>query len=276
MVRGPVLADTASFQQVSEARAQPASEPPVAAELHRLQGELAAARAELAVAAERLRRTARDGSHGLKNALHFVASLLNLQGGTLAEGPVRREFESAIERVAVVGTIYGRLLDASAPRVAETLSARRLIGELCADLAAGQSGSVRLEVEAAELSLAPERALALGLIVRELVSNSLRHGFPDGRAGTVTVRLAKGRGRGWRLSVADDGIGLAPEAPGTGFGLKLVRLMVGQLRGTLERAGGSGTRHTIRFAADPAPAAALGPSGGRSGRATARRRRPIA
>jgi two-component sensor histidine kinase len=207
-------------------------------------------------AAERLERARRDDRHRLKNALHLIASLLNLQGGRLADGPARRELDAAVERVAILGTIYGRLLlapDAGRRRTGTpaTVPARHLIGELVRELVLGHP-DIAVEAAVADTALSIERAVAIGLIVRELVSNSLRHGFDGARAGQrVVVRLARAGRHAWRLSVADNGRGLASPAPATGFGLTLVALMVEQLRGTHACAVRSGTCHTIRYADPP-------------------------
>ncbi len=154
----------------------------------------------------------------------------------------------------MAGAIYGQLSPDPGDGAPATLSARRLIGELCRDLALCHPG-IAIEADVTDAPLPAERAVALGLIVHELVSNSVRHGFvaraADADPGLVVVRLARRGPRAWRLSVTDNGAGLAPDAADRGFGLTLVRLMVDQLRGSLRTRVGPGTSHTIGFTDAP-------------------------
>lgn len=183
----------------------------------------------------------RDANHRLKNALHLAASLLNLQGGRVGDAAMRGQFDAAVERIAVLGMVYGAL-----PPEHERASARRLVESVCRDL--GAAARARLTVEVPDAPVSLERAIALALVVHELVGNAVRHAFPE-RPGSVSVRCTGARGRGWRLEIADDGIGFDAEHA-AGFGLELVRIMVGQLRGTLTHTGGIGTTWRIDFPDD--------------------------
>jgi two-component sensor histidine kinase len=212
--------------------------------------ECAALRAELALADARDRTAVRDANHRLKNTLHLVCSLLSLQRNKLKGAQAQREFDAAVERVAMLGRIYGRYQQVGAT----IISARTFIKELCEELIGAQSTPehVALAIDAPDMPLSLDRAIPIGLILHELISNSLRHAFPGGRGGRVEVALARRAPRGWSLSVADDGTGLASARVGRGFGLQLVRIMTAQLRGTLERADEPGTRHIVRFEDDAA------------------------
>ncbi len=88
------------------------------------------------------------------------------------------------------------------------------------------------------------------MIINELLTNALRHAFPDGRSGLITVGLVRDDGDGIRLAVRDDGAGI-PESVNVdnarGFGLVLVRTLAEQLDGALELERGNGTSWTLRF-----------------------------
>jgi two-component sensor histidine kinase len=211
-----------------------------AARPDQLARELAEARAGL-----------RDGNHRLKNALQLACSLLTLQSGRLADEDARRQLDAAAERIAALGAIYGQLAEAAGPSGIAAIPARRLLGALCEGFATSRRADIAIELDAVDAPLPREPAVALGVIVHELVSNSLRHAFPDDRPGRIVVRFAPRGADFWQLSVSDDGIGLAPAAAEAGFGLQLVALMVERLGGALRRTVGGGTRHTIRFAAAP-------------------------
>ena len=108
---------------------------------------------------------------------------------------------------------------------------------------------IALACTAMPMRLSIDQAVPLGLIVSELVTNAVKHAFPDDRAGRIDVCLTADDGCGL-LSVTDDGIGLsaAAHAPaGDGLGLELVKGLAQQLGGNLEIAVGR-TRYAVRFA----------------------------
>src|SRR5690606_1899395 len=131
---------------------------------------------------------------------------------------------------------------------------------MCGSLQAmgGAALGVDVRVEAQRCYAPVVTARSLGLAVNELVVNALRHAFPDGRSGSILVRLTCDGGR-LCVIVADDGVGLpAGPAAGRGYGMKLVRMMVGQINGVLHVStnAGAGTRIEIvlprpRIAAEP-------------------------
>jgi two-component sensor histidine kinase len=110
--------------------------------------------------------------------------------------------------------------------------------------------SIGLSLDLAELCWGVDQAMACGLILHELVSNSLTHAFPPSRAGEVAVTLQPEPPGRCTLVVRDTGVGL-PEGfdfhTAMSLGLRLVGLMVQQLGGTLTLAPDGGTRVTITF-----------------------------
>jgi two-component sensor histidine kinase len=115
---------------------------------------------------------------------------------------------------------------------------RDLCDRLAQSFPEAMDGRVALAVEAEEARLNLDQAIPLGLIVNELVTNSFKHGFAQGGAGTVRVRFRGTSDGTWRLEVADDGgaAAMEPEAggppPGGGLGVRLVQGFARQLGGT--------------------------------------------
>jgi len=110
---------------------------------------------------------------------------------------------------------------------------------------------VTVERDVAPVDLDLDRALPVGLIVSELISNALKYAFPDGRRGRVRVALAPQGETELEVSVSDDGVGLPPELNFdsiTSLGLYLVRVLSRQIRGTLtvDRTG-VGVTFALRF-----------------------------
>jgi two-component sensor histidine kinase len=110
---------------------------------------------------------------------------------------------------------------------------------------------VQVSIQVDELELAVDAAIPCGLIINELFANAIKYAFPQNRSGTILVQFTPDPAHGYRLVVADTGIGL-PESvdPQTtkSLGLRLVHALTRQLRGTLELDRSNGTRFTITFA----------------------------
>ncbi len=125
----------------------------------------------------------------------------------------------------------------------------RLVDNLIDAFGAGGRIVTTLDMDTSLLTI--ERAIPMGLIVNELVSNALKYAFPDQRTGTIHIALRMGMdGETFSLSVADDGVGVPPDidldSPET-LGLRLVGSLVGQLKArlVLDRTHGA-TFHVLR------------------------------
>jgi two-component sensor histidine kinase len=90
-----------------------------------------------------------------------------------------------------------------------------------------------------------DRAIPLGLIANELITNAVKHAFPGGRAGRITVKLAR-HDEGYVLSISDDGIGMAEgEASHDGLGMRMVEAFVDQANGRMKLTRYAGTHFEI-------------------------------
>ena len=109
---------------------------------------------------------------------------------------------------------------------------------------------VTVECEMKEIELDLDTALSVGLIANELVTNSLKYAFPKGQTGKISLTLKNAKKQMLELRVADDGIGKAAnnKPEGTGFGTKLVALLIRQLEGQMQQNTDNGTVISIQFA----------------------------
>ena len=197
--------------------------------------------------------------HRVKNNLQIVASLLNLQASRIRQPQARAEFQSARDRVRALATLHRHLYSYGE---LHTINMRSFLIELCGQLfqAMGETEGERihLEIDAPELQMRSDQAVPLALIVTELVSNAVKYAFPDGRTGTIGVRLTSGE-ESVRLVVWDDGAGLAAvraagmaEGDGReGIGLQLIRGFVRQLDATLDVRDDHGTRYELDIPRHP-------------------------
>lgn len=199
--------------------------------------------------------------HRVKNNLQLINSLFNLQVRSLPEGAARVALLEAAGRVRAMALVHERLYQS---RTLSSISLDDYVGELCDQLAraatAPQRGiEMRVEVEPLEIGL--DAAVPLGLLLNELVSNSLKHAFPEGRQGSILVRIGHEEGDLVRLTVADDGVGLPPGVDQTysqTLGLKLVAALSDQLRGKFSLVNRGGAYATLLFRLGAVTAASAG------------------
>ncbi|MEW6521574.1 MAG: PAS domain-containing protein [Thermodesulfobacteriota bacterium] len=174
--------------------------------------------------------------HRVKNNLQIVASLLSLQANRVTDPKQADVLLDTRNRVRSIGLLHEVLYRSG--NLAQ-LNFPAYVRELCSQLlrSFGQAAArIRVEESVAPVALPLEQAVPCGLIISELVSNSLKHAFPDGRAGRVTVALDHGEAGQLVLCVRDNGTGLAPgfnPAATATLGLQLVANLAGQLGGSL-------------------------------------------
>jgi two-component system, sensor histidine kinase len=193
----------------------------------------------------------REINHRVKNNLQVVTSLLRLQASRSAKPEVREAFEEAVGRVSTITELHTSLFDGAQIGTLDFGAyLRELCGRLETALADARPAAVRIKVDAEPGPIDLDRAVPLGLIVNELVSNATRHGFRGDRGGTVEVGFRRRDGT-YRLSVRDDGPGLAADGQaalaGGGLGMQLVGGFVRRIRGTLAIHGGPGFEAVVEF-----------------------------
>jgi len=113
----------------------------------------------------------------------------------------------------------------------------------------GAEQQVEIECAMEQLEVDVDTAVPLGLIVNELLTNTLKYAFPDGQKGCVKIKLEKRDENILHLEVADDGIGKSGSvsAKGTGFGGQLISLLTRQLNGTMWEEVKNGTIVSFNF-----------------------------
>jgi two-component sensor histidine kinase len=109
---------------------------------------------------------------------------------------------------------------------------------------------IKLNADVTDVFLDINKAIPCGLIVNELVSNSLKHAFPQNKKGSIHIQLSAGNNGNVRLEVSDDGIGFSEKVDfqePDSLGLQLVNDLVEQLEGTLKLDSSKGTSYQISF-----------------------------
>jgi len=186
--------------------------------------------------------------HRMKNNFAIVASILEIQRRRL-DGEAAAALSAALARVESIARAHRQLNRGT--RQADTVQMRAYLSDLCAALADALllRGGVSLCCSADEIEVPRDRAVSIGLVVNELVTNAAKHAFVDRPGGTIAIACRKRPG-GWTLIVSDDGVGMQatakPAGPGHGLGSRLIQSFVRQVRGTLSTASGpDGTTVTL-------------------------------
>ena len=175
--------------------------------------------------------------HRIANSLQIIASVLMLNARKEHSDDTRRQLYDAHSRVMSVAALQRQL---AASGLAE-VELRAYFTDLCRSIAAAMIDDPRrlaLTVTADDSIATADVSMALGLIVTELVINALKHAFPLGQRGTISVDF-RSTSSGWTLLVQDDGVGAAehaqkPANPGAGLGANIVGALAKQIKARVE------------------------------------------
>jgi PAS domain S-box-containing protein len=189
--------------------------------------------------------------HRVKNNLQVISSLINMQVRKLENAASRDALAECQTRVQTIALIHEKLYQSKDySRVAFCDYARSLASNVFQTIDVPTS-KVSLDLAIDNVALAVDKAIPCGLVLNELITNSLKHGFTDGRPGTIRVELSRLEGGRLRLAVKDDGVGL-PEgfdiATLDSLGLQLVATLADQLDAELEVTGVEGMSVQLAFA----------------------------
>jgi len=194
---------------------------------------------EHAIAGERVGMLLQELTHRVKNSLQIIAAMVRIEARSHKSGEGKAALERVSHRIDALGQLYSKLSKAD---TVEAVDAASYLDDLCRDLIAsvhkedGMSIVLKTDIES-EL-LPTDRAIPIGLIVNELVTNAVKYAFPGETRGTVLVTLKRLPGE-LRLTVADDGQGLDPRRADSGLGGRLVEGFAQQLGGQVERESNS-------------------------------------
>ncbi len=172
--------------------------------------------------------------HRVANSLQIVASVLLLKARTVKSEEIRAHLHDAHARVMSVATVQDQLQD-----VLGEVDIGTYLSKLCQSLSDSMIGNAKqlsISAHADQATMTSHEAVSLGLIVTELVINSLKHAFPGERPGHISVEYRTNTGN-WTVSVADDGVGRSATKTAktkAGLGTSLVAALAHQLNARVE------------------------------------------
>ena len=189
--------------------------------------------------------------HRVKNNLQIISSLLNLQSETIRDSADRSLFRDSQDRIRSMALIHEKLYQTDD---FSHVDFQQYLKSLLSSLFRSYHvPSVSCVEQIDDIRLNIDAAIPCGLIVNELVTNALKHAFPDGKRGEVRVSFSRSDGGKLVLEVSDNGVGMRaanPEETKEQLGLELVSILTNQIGGQLSIQHGRGTTFQITFSPD--------------------------
>jgi two-component sensor histidine kinase len=191
----------------------------------------------------------REIHHRVKNNLAVISSLLSMQADIVPGRVVHLALQESQNRVNAMALIHETLYQSESLALIDLKSyVKDLIGNIV-NTFEGISGRINFEIDVQDIKLDVNQAVPCGLIINELATNVLKHGFTEGQKGVVRITAEYSEDNEIELMVSDNGIGF-PEAldweKSKSLGLRLISLMVDQLHGTLDIRNNHGAQITFR------------------------------
>lgn len=189
----------------------------------------------------------KETHHRIKNNISSIGSLLSVQASHSTDQVVHTALKDVASRVRSMGILYEKLLlgedyrDVPVRQYVENLLYS--IGKVYPDK------NISLEMHIFDFLLSSDKIIPMGIIINELYTNIMKYAFPDGRDGYVSIRIEKDSDH-VKMIMQDDGIGLSGAVSADsqkGFGLRLVKMLSEQLRGSFTIGNQGGTRSVLEF-----------------------------
>lgn len=181
--------------------------------------------------------------HRIKNNMNTMKNLLSLQSDRSDDPAVRLALETAENRMTGMMVLYDRLYRGES---IQEVSLRDYLTSLVKEIIDTFDTDVSLVTEIDDIDISARQAAPLGILVNELITNAMKYAFSEGKDNRLGVRAAV-RESNVRLMIADNGEGIPEGAESRGFGLDLVRALVGQMEGSFRIEQDGGTRCVLEF-----------------------------
>ncbi|NQY28054.1 MAG: hypothetical protein HRT69_01125 [Flavobacteriaceae bacterium] len=187
--------------------------------------------------------------HRVKNNLQIVNSLLRMQSSTMNDLKTVEVFKKVQSRIMLMASLHEEMYKTDNLSEIDTKKHfEKMITDLVMAYELDKEIGLKLDIDPVQFNM--DTLIPLGLVVNELVVNSLKHAFIGREKGLITVLLKKTKlEKEYRLQVSDDGIGIKVDVDVRNMGSKLINSFVRQLKGTVNRLDGEGTIYEIKFKA---------------------------
>ncbi|RPI94671.1 MAG: PAS domain S-box protein, partial [Spirochaetales bacterium] len=190
--------------------------------------------------------------HRVKNNMQIISSLLNLQMDGIKDEHQKIALLDCQSRIYSMALVHERIYKSETFERVNFAEYIEVLANMLLHSHAGERAGIKLELKLESVYISLEKAVSCGLIVNELITNGVRHAFSGKERGTLMITL-RGQGEKILLQVADDGKGLPegfdPMKQGT-LGVRLVHMLVQQIKGTLEIVSENGACFKVLFPAE--------------------------
>ena len=185
--------------------------------------------------------------HRVKNNLQIIASLLNLQSRYVKDEPTLAAIRESQNRVKAMALVHEKLYRSEDISHISLLDYIKFLGTGLFQFYDAKLRGIQFNLDIHDIEVDIDTAIPLGLIINELISNSLKYAFPEGKTGEVAISVKK-EGRTLTVLFRDTGIGIPADLDWRNtpsLGLRLVTTLVDQMNGTIELDRSAGTQFSI-------------------------------
>jgi len=193
----------------------------------------------------------REIHHRVKNNMQIISSLLNLQASSMDDKKHIEILSDSQNRIRSMSLIHEKLYNSTNLAQIDIKDYIKDLSSYILQFYQTAAGSTSLNIETDEIWMGIDTAIPCGLIINELLSNSLKYAFPENRQGEINIRLRKSGESSYSLTISDNGVGIPDDIDFRNtktLGLQLVTTLAeDQLQGTLELDRSSGTEFRINF-----------------------------
>ena len=191
----------------------------------------------------------REIHHRVKNNMQVITSLMALQARQVTDEQLLFQFQSTQHRIQSMAMIHEMLYDTTDfSHVNYEQYINSLIPQLITSMK-GLNSNISMHLSAPDIQLNIDTAIPLGLLINELVTNSLKYAFPNGDGGCISLEIKLGPGQ-YEMNIGDDGVGFAEDFDfknSKSLGIRLAHNLIEQLEGSITRKNSKGTHYAITF-----------------------------
>src|SRR5262249_18751962 len=148
----------------------------------------------------------REMAHAVANDFASIGALITVRSNFIGDARAKAILDEAVEQIRIMGQVHSRLRTGDRD---VSLGSRAFLENLCDELKASlaRGRQISIQCEADDVPLSTHQAISVGLVVNELVTNAIKHAFPDDRRGRIRVCLEARKDNQLQLCVQDDGVG---------------------------------------------------------------------